>query len=64
MPFFVGWFDFAPKHTTPTNQTRGAAATDAAMLVEQPRGPESEYRIVAVNKAGKGQPASTVVAVL
>jgi hypothetical protein len=35
-----------------------------ATLVEQPRGPELEYRIVAVNRAGDGEPSNTVMAVL
>jgi len=33
-------------------------------LVEQARGPELEYRIIAVNKAGDGEPSNTVMAVL
>ena len=33
-------------------------------LVDQPRGKELEYRAVAVNKAGDGEPSNTVLAVL
>ena len=33
-------------------------------LVDQPRGKELEYRAVAVNKAGDGEPSNTVMAVL
>ena len=32
--------------------------------VEQPRGKELEYRIIAVNKADEGEPSNTVMAVL
>ncbi|MGD0596377.1 MAG: hypothetical protein ABSA64_02505 [Sedimentisphaerales bacterium] len=31
---------------------------------EQPRGKELEYRIVAVNKSGDGEPSNTVMVVL
>jgi len=33
-------------------------------LVDQPEKPELEYRVVAVNKAGEGQPSNTVMVVL
>jgi hypothetical protein len=35
-----------------------------ATLVEQPKGKELEYRIIAVNKAGEGQVSNTVMVVL
>ena len=40
------------------------AVISEATLVEQPRGKELEYRIIAVNKAGDGEPSNTVMAVL
>ena len=40
------------------------AVITEATLVEQPRGPELEYRIIAVNKAGEGEESNTVMAVL
>jgi len=40
------------------------AVISEATLVEQPRGKELEYRIVAVNKAGDGEPSNTVMVVL
>ena len=40
------------------------AVITEATLVEQPRGKELEYRIVAVNKAGGGEPSNTVMVVL
>ena len=39
---------------------RGSKAT----LVEQPRGKELEYRIIAVNKAGDGESSNTAMVVL
>jgi len=42
-----------------------ASAMDSETpLVDQPRGKELEYRAVAVNKAGDGEPSNTVLAVL
>jgi hypothetical protein len=35
-----------------------------ANLINQPRGVELEYRIIAVNKAGEGQPSNTQMVVL
>jgi hypothetical protein len=42
----------------------GTAVVPEAMLVDQPRGKEFEYRILAVNKAGEGEASNTVVVVL
>jgi len=43
------------------NRSGGVAK---ATLVEQPRGKELEYRIIAVNKAGDGEPSNTAMVVL
>jgi len=40
------------------------AVITEATLVEQPKGKELEYRIVAVNKAGEGEPSNTEMVVL
>jgi len=33
-------------------------------LVEQPKGKEPEYRVIAINKSGEGQGSNTVMVVL
>ena len=40
------------------------ALISEASLVDQPRGQESEYRVLAINKAGSGEASNTVMAVL
>jgi len=45
-------------------QEAATAVVSEATLVEQPRGKELEYRIVAINKAGDGEPSNTVMVVL
>jgi len=47
----------------PWSETATAVITEA-MLVEQPRGAELEYRIVAVNKTGDSEPSNTAMVVL
>jgi len=44
-------------------QVATAILTEAT-LVDQPRGVELEYRVIAVNKAGSGMPSNTVIVVL
>ena len=40
------------------------AVISESTLVEQPTGKELEYRIIAINKAGDGEPSNTVMEVL
>jgi len=47
----------------PWEEVATAVITEAT-LVEQPRGKEFEYRIIAVNKAGDGEPSNTAMVVL
>ena len=45
-------------------ENMATALLTEATLVEQPQKQELEYRIIAVNKAGQGQPGNTVMVVL
>lgn len=45
-------------------ENAATAVISEATLVDQPRGKELEYRIVAVNKAGDGSPSNTAMVVL
>jgi hypothetical protein len=40
------------------------AVISETTLVEQPRGKELEYRIVAVNKSGDGEPSNIIMMVV
>jgi hypothetical protein len=42
----------------------GIAVESEITLSSQERGKEGEYRVIAVNKDGEGQPSNTVMAVL
>jgi len=45
-------------------QEVGTAIETESTLVDQPKGKELEYRVIAVNKAGEGAPSNTIMAVL
>ena len=45
-------------------QTVATAILSEITLVDQPRGVELEYRVIAVNKAGDSEPSNTVMVVL
>jgi len=47
----------------PEWQDSTTAVITEMTLVEQERGKEWEYRIVAINKSGEGEPSNTVMAV-
>lgn len=52
------------KRSNSSWQDVATAIITEATLVEQPQKQELEYRIIAVNKAGQGQPGNTVMVVL
>ena len=45
-------------------QDVATAIETESTLVDQPKGIELEYRVIAINKAGEGSPSNTVMAVL
>ena len=45
-------------------QDVATAIETESTLVDQPKGAELEYRIIAINKAGEGSPSNTVMVVL
>ena len=45
-------------------QDIATAIETESTLVEQPKGAELEYRVIAINKPGEGSPSNTVMAVL
>ncbi|NJL81991.1 MAG: fibronectin type III domain-containing protein [Chloroflexaceae bacterium] len=50
--------------TTETWQESGTAIASEITLVNQPRNTPLEYRVVAINKVGEGQPSNTVAVTL
>ena len=42
----------------------GTAIETEATLVDQPKGAELEYRVIAINKTAEGQASNTVMVVL
>ena len=55
--------DLKSQYATIKDKVATAVISEAS-LVEQPIGKELEYRIIAVNKAGDGEPSNTVMVVL
>jgi hypothetical protein len=45
-------------------QDVATAIETEATLVDQPKGAELEYRVIAINKSGEGSPSNTVMVVL
>ena len=45
-------------------QDVATAIETESTLVEQPKGAELEYRVLAINKSGEGSPSNTVMVVL
>jgi hypothetical protein len=45
-------------------QEVGTAIETESTLVDQPKGKELEYRVIAINKSGEGSPSNTVMVVL
>jgi hypothetical protein len=45
-------------------QNVATAIETEATLIDQPKGKELEYRIIAINKLGEGAPSNTVMVVL
>jgi hypothetical protein len=61
----VIFFGIVTSGITTRSLGRGCyAVISEATLVEQPRGKELEYRIIAVNKSGEGEPSNTAMVVL
>ena len=44
--------------------TKAFPSDERFSMVDQPRGKELEYRIIAVNKVGDGEPSNTAMVVL
>ena len=73
---FLGWTELVEggadaAYKTQRRERPEGAWSDVGMAIEseitltnQERGKEWEYRVLAVNKAGEGQPSNTVMAVL
>ncbi len=47
-----------------TNISLTPAIETESTLVDQPKGAELEYRVIAINKSGEGSPSNTVMVVL
>ncbi len=52
---------FNKRDWTSIEEATGTSYTERneATLVDQPKGKELEYRVIAVNKAGEGEPLNT-----
>jgi len=62
MQRFLGHADL--QMATKYAQDVSTAIETEATLVDQPKGAELEYRVIAINKSGEGSPSNTVMVVL
>jgi hypothetical protein len=61
---FLGWKQPAEGGRVSAYLSACEPAQAGSTLVDQPKGKELEYRVIAINKSGEGSPSNTVVVVL
>jgi len=59
-----GFYRIQRRHKGGPWEDAGTATATEQLMSDQPRGAELRYRVIAVNRAGVGQPSATVTAVL